>query len=179
MALFDIATWTFIGTWTLVIGTIVLMWWQTRTSRILNSANSVIALRERFSAPEMRRARRTLAKCLRDHRHEDVTNLEVAAFFELIGALTHTHLLEEHLVWEAFGTWIDGYYTALRHPVDLIGQARVSLRDPLLFHEFEWLRGRITLIDQKMLGAKLAATVLRDDEVLAFLEREAELDSEL
>ncbi len=175
---FDLSVWTFVGTWVLVIGTIVLMWWQTRQNRILNSANAVMTLRERFSALSMRRARRLLAIKLLNNQHEDITNLEVAAFFELLGALTHRGVLEDDLVWEAFGTWVADYYFALRSPVDLIGNARLALKDPLLFHEFEWLHGRILSLDQANLGPTHAETLERDEEVRVLLKREADLDLE-
>ncbi len=172
----NLTFWGFVGTWVLVVGTIALMWWQTRQSWILNSANAVMTLRERFNDPTMRRARRELATCLLEHEHEDVTNLEVAAFFELIGALTHREVLEDDLVWEAFGTWIADYYWALRHPVDQIGQARAALKDPLLFHEFEWLTARILEIDRRELGPSRAVAVEGEAEIRAFLQRESELD---
>ncbi|HEV2519792.1 MAG TPA: hypothetical protein VGX00_04125 [Thermoplasmata archaeon] len=178
MPTIDIPTWTFVGTWTLVIGTIVLMWWQTRQSRILNSANAVMVLRERFDARTMRRARRLLASHLLNHRHEDITNLEVGAFFELVGALTHRGILEEDLVWEAFGTWAAGYYHALRNPVDLIGTARGSLKDPLLFHEFEWLHNRVLHLDRSHLGARHAEVVDDEEEVRVLLKRESDLDAD-
>jgi hypothetical protein len=176
MAGFDLTTWTFIGTWVLVIGTIALMWWQVHQSWILNSANAVMTLRERFSAPGMRQARRALAQCLIDHTHEDVANLEVAAFFELIGALTHRGVLEDDLVWEAFGSWVTTYYWGLRHPNDQIAQARTALRDPLLLHEFEWLNGRMLAIDLRRLGPIQTASLGRDEEVRLLLRREAEID---
>ncbi len=179
MVVIDLTLWTFVGTWTLVIGTIVLMWWQARQTRVLNSANAVMALRERFSDPTMRRARRTLANYLLEQQHEDVTNLEVGAFYELVGALTHRHVLEEELVWEAFGTWIDGYYDALRTPVDLIGQARAALSDPLLFHEFEWLHGRMARLDRLMMGSAQAEHSEGVEATRLFLQREADLDKEL
>ena len=148
----DVATWTALGTWALVVGTLVLMYWQTRLATRLNSANAVITLRERFDSDRMLKARRDLSKHLIHGEHEEITNVEVATFFELIGALTHQRVLDEKLVWEAFGTWVSNYYWALRHPVDLIGRSRDELRDPLVFHEFEWLYGRIMQIDRRMVG---------------------------
>ena len=177
MVTIDIAVLTFIGTWTLVIGTIVLMWWQTRQNRILNSANAVMTLRERFSSRDMRRARQDLATRLLHKRHDDITNFEVGAFFELLGALTHRGVLEDDLVWEAFGTWVAGYYHAMRSPVDLIGQARDSLRDPLLFHEFEWLYERTLMLDRKELGTTHASAIEKDEEVEVLLAREVALDT--
>jgi hypothetical protein len=172
----DIATWTLLGTWVLVIGTILLMWWQTRVSRILNSANAVLALRERFDGTQLRQARRRLAEQLLNGHHDDVTNLEIGAFFELIATLTRNKVLDEELIWEAFGTWVAGYYHALRSPVDLIGRARTNLQDPLIFHEFEWLTERIAALDRKKMGTHHQSTATPQEDAVALLKREAALD---
>jgi hypothetical protein len=119
-----------------------------------------------------------LAQRLLAGRHENVTNLEVGAFFELIGSLTHTRVLNRELVWEAFGTWISGYYTALRNPVDVIGRARTALKDPLIMHEFEWLFGLVQQIDRKKLGAEANIEEANREESASLLRREAELDLE-
>jgi hypothetical protein len=114
-----------------------------------------------------------------NNQHEDITSVEVATFFELVGALTRRKVLDEDLIWEAFGTWITNYYSALRSPVDLIGRARTSLQDPLVFHEFEWLNGRILTIDHRMLGPRHAQVVESADETRAILRRESTLDLEV
>jgi hypothetical protein len=176
--LFDIPTWTLIGTWVLVVGTLILMYWQTRQNRQLNSANSVMALRERFDSPRMRLARKTLAHRLLHNLHEEVTNIEVGAFFELVGTLTHRKILDEDLVWEAFGTWVTNYYYGLRHPVDIIERGRAGLKDPLIFHEFEWLNDRLLAIDRRKLGAVHAAEIEREEESRGILMREESLDLE-
>ncbi|MCI4348813.1 MAG: DUF4760 domain-containing protein [Thermoplasmata archaeon] len=173
----DLATLTALGTWALVVGTLVILWWQTWQTRVLNSANAVMALRERFDGAHLRNARRQLAHRLLENQHDDITNLEIGAFFELIGTLTRRKVLDEDLVWEAFGTWVSGYYSALREPVDMIGRARKSLNDPLVFHEFEWLRNRVLQIDRAMLGTEHSAVVERVDEVRILLQREATLDT--
>lgn len=174
--LFDTLTWTALGTWVLVVGTLVLMYWQTRENRLLNGGNAVLQLRERFDSPRMRLARQTLAHRLLNNLHEEVTNIEVGAFFELVGALTHRKLLAEDLVWEAFGTWVTNYYYALRHPVDIIGRGRENLKDPLIFHEFEWLNDRILRIDRAKLGAVHTAALEKEEESRAILRREDRLD---
>ncbi len=154
----SLAVWTVLGTWALVIGTLGLMWWQTRTTQRLNSANAVMALREQFDAPRMLRARKALASDLLAGKDDDeVTIAEVATFLELVGTLTHRKVLEEELVWEAFGSWVVSYWWGLRNPIDRIGRARASLGDPLIFHEFEWLQRRVLSIDVHRLGAKHAA----------------------
>jgi hypothetical protein len=156
----------------------VLLWWQVRVGQRLNSANAVLTLRERFDAPAFRRRRKTLAERLLAGRHEDITNLEVGAFFELIASLTHEKLLDRYLVWEAFGTWINGYYFALRNPVDVIGNARTALKDPLIMHEFEWLFGMVQQMDRKMLDGKVDVEDSTREESHSLLKREAQLDTD-
>ncbi|HEV2318078.1 MAG TPA: hypothetical protein VGV89_10985 [Thermoplasmata archaeon] len=167
---------TLLGTWVLVIGTILLMWWQTRTTRELNSATSVMALRERFDGTQIRKARKILATHLIHGQHDDVTNLEVGAYFELVGTLTHRRILDADLVWEAFGSWVTAYYWGLRHPVDVIGRARQGARDPLILHEFEWLERRILAQDRHHTGARDPTPEERDREANILLTREANLD---
>lgn len=175
---FDISlvTITAAAAWALAIGTVLLLWWQVRVSQHLNSANAVLTLRERFDSPAFRRRRKQLSERLLAGRHEDITNLEVAAFFELIASLTHTGVLSRNLVWEAFGTWINGYYYALRHPVDVIGRARTALKDPLIMHEFEWLFGLIQRLDAKLVGGEIDLEDATREESLALLHREAILE---
>jgi len=173
---FDVTTLTAASAWALAIGTVVLLWWQVRVSQHLNSANAVLTLRERFDSPAVRRRRKVLAERLLQGRHDDITNLEVAAFFELIGSLTHARVLNRELVWEAFGTWISGYYVALRSPVDVIGRARTALKDPLIMHEFEWLFGLIEQMDRKRIGAETNLEEATREESASLLRREAELE---
>lgn len=121
---FNIAVWSLVGTWVLVVGTILLMYWQTRTSQRLNSANAVLGLRERFDSAHMRASRRHLAERLLAQSHDDISSVEVVTFFELIGTLAHRKLLDTELVWEAFGSWVIAYYWAIRHPEDRVQQLR-------------------------------------------------------
>lgn len=173
---FNIALWSLAGTWVLVIGTLFLMYWQTRQAQHLNSANAVMALRERFDGARMRAVRRHLADRLLKQAHQDIASMEVVTFFELVGTLTHRRVLDDDLVWEAFGTWVAAYYWALRNPVDLIGQTRTALEDPLVFHEFEWLHSRIQEIDVQHLGTPSAAQNAGED-ANRILRREAALES--
>jgi len=172
----DIALWSLAGTWALVVGTIVVMYWQTQISRHLNSANAVMDLRERFDGERMRAVRRHLADRLIRQAHQDITSMEVITFFELVGTLTHRRVLDDDLVWEAFGNWVTGYYQALRHPVDLIGQLRANMSDPLIFHEFEWLNNRILEFDLLRSGTNPSGSD-PDEDALRMLRREAALES--
>jgi hypothetical protein len=174
----DTTTLTAAAAWAVALGTVVLLWWQVRVAQHLNSANAVLTLRERFDSPAYRRRRRRLAERLLAGRHDDINNLEVAAFFELVGSLTHSNVLRRELVWEAFGTWISGYYVALRAPVDLIGRARTATKDPLIMHEFEWLFGLVQQIDRRRLGPESDLEESTREESASLLRREAELEAE-
>ena len=173
---FSVAILSLVGTWILVIGTLFLMYWQTRQNQHLNSANAVMTLRERFDGGRMRAVRRHLSDHLIRQAHEDIASMEVVTFFELVGTLTHRKVLDDDLVWEAFGTWVAAYYWALRHPVDLIGQLRTNLDDPLVFHEFEWLEQRLAEIDRKEGGTPNPDHDPGED-ALRILRREAALES--
>ena len=173
---FSVAILSLVGTWILVIGTLILMYWQTRQEQHLNSANAVMSLRERFDGTRMRAVRRHLSDRLLRQAHEDITSMEVVNFFELVGTLTHRKVLDDDLVWEAFGTWVSAYYWALRNPIDMIGQIRTSLKDPLIFHEFEWLNNRVAAIDRRELGP-LAESPDEAEESKRILKRESQLES--
>lgn len=173
----SLAIWSLLGTWALVIGTLFLMYWQTRTSRILNSANAVMALRERFDGSRMRSARRHLSERLLKQEHHDIASMEVITFFELVGTLTHRKVLDDDLVWEAFGTWATTYWLAIRQPVDLVARLRVDLSDPLVFHEYEWLYDRLLEIDRAEIGSPVGLPPESMDDVNRMLSREAKLES--
>jgi len=172
----NIAVWSLVGTWVLVVGTILLMYWQTRTSQRLNSANAVMALRERFDSAHMRASRRHLSERLLAETRDDISSVEVVTFFELVGMLTHRGLLDRELVWEAFASWVVAYYWAVRHPTDLIAKLRTDLQDPLLFHEFEWLHEAVVSIE---VHRELSSPAAVENEALArrILELEAKLGS--
>jgi len=174
---FNIAIWSLVGTWVLVVGTLILMLWQTLQNQKLNSANAVMNLRERFDSSRMRASRRHVSERLLKGAHQDISNLEVITFFELVGTLTHRKVLEDDLVWEAFGGWVTSYYWSLRNPVDMIGQLRTAMTDPLVFHEFEWLNERVRGIDRHRLGPSADAGLDRAAEAERFLTRETKLES--
>jgi len=173
----SIALWSLVGTWVLVIGTFLLMLWQTLQNQKLNSANAVMNLRERFDTPRMRAARRHLSERLLKQAHQDISNLETITFFELVGTLTHRKVLEDDLVWEAFGGWVTSYYWALRNPVDLIGDLRSKMGDPLIFHEFEWLAHRVLEIDRRRVRPGPDSGIPPTEEAERFLRRESQLES--
>ncbi len=171
----DLTLWTAVATWGLAVGTVVLLYWQTRQSHRLNSANAVMQQRERFDSPRMRRARRDLAAGWLSGQLDDITSLEVLTFLELMGAQTASGILDETMVWEAFGGWVTSYFWAMRHPEDRIGQLRRDSHDPLVFFRFEWLNDRVRSIDQRELGDHLEKGIEEGADSRQFLLRESKL----
>lgn len=174
----DLTLWTAVATWGLAIGTVILLYWQTRQTQKLNSANAVIALRERFDSPRMRRARQQLSREWLNNHIQDLSSVEVLTFFELVGAQTQRGILDEEMVWEAFGGWVTTYFWAMRNPQDRIVQLRETIRDPLVFFRLEWLNNRIIEIDRRNLGSDHLSP--QDSEVYfrQFLQRESMLTTE-
>jgi hypothetical protein len=173
---FSVAVLSLVGTWVLVVGTLLLMLWQNLQAQKLNSANAVMNLRDRFDSPRMRASRRHVSDRLLKQAHQDISNLEVITFFELVGTLTHRRVLDDDLVWEAFGGWVTSYYWAFRHPVDAIEALRSAMSDPLIFHEFEWLNSRILAIDRRRVGpgADVGSPEIASAQIL---KRETTLES--
>lgn len=147
----DFVTWaTIVGTWVLVVGTLAFAYWQLKQAQRLHSATTLLDLRERFYGGRMRQARRELATwLLSPDRGDDFDNWEVGIFFELMGFLTRTRVLERRAVWSAFGPWITAYYAYTTQPVDLIAGWRKEANDPLLFADFEWLAKAMSEIDRR------------------------------
>jgi len=173
----SIAILTAFSTWVLAIGTLIILFWQTYQTQILNSANAVMNLRDKFDSARMRSVRRHLSERLLKQAHEDIASIEVVTFFELVGTLTHRRVLDQEMVWEAFGTWLTAYWWALRHPVDWVGKLRHDLEDPLIFHEYEWLVNRVLELDRRALARFHQVEGDSDVEARRVLSRESLLES--
>ncbi|MGP8072380.1 MAG: hypothetical protein ACLPZM_04530 [Thermoplasmata archaeon] len=174
----NVALWTTVATWVLAVGTLVVLYWQTRQAGQLHSSNAVMDLRDKFDTPRMRRIRRLTSAVLLKHAEADAANLEVPIFFELIGAQTKRKILDEEMVWEAFGGWITSYYHGMRNPIDRIQKLREAAHDPLLLAKFEWLNDRITTLDRKALGSEYPSSVVAFEEAGLLLQRETKLETE-
>jgi len=165
------------STWALAIGTLVVLFWQTHQTQVLNSANAVMNLRDKFDSTRMRAVRRHLSERLLKQAHEDIASIEVITFFELVGTLTHRKVLDQDLVWEAFGSWITAYWWSLRHPTDWVGRLRHDLEDPLIFHEYEWLTNRVLQLDRRALAKEHHRAGNPEEESRRILTRESLLEA--
>ena len=150
------------ATWAVAGGTIVLMWWQMWQQRELNSAATILSLRDRYDNPQMRASRKRLSDDLLQTRAPHAADLDVVRFFELIGFLTHRRVLDSRMVWNAFGGWVTSYHHFLTHPTDRIQDWRKEFHDPMVFAEFEWLNREITRLDLRLTGSSALETRMED-----------------
>jgi hypothetical protein len=148
----DLTVWIpVLGTLGLAIGTLAFAYWQLRQNQRLHSATTLLDLRERFYSPRFLEARQALSRwLLGDERNEEPDNWEVGIFFELLGSLTRTGILEQRLVRNAFGTWVTAYYTFCVSPVNLFERWRSEGNDRLIFADFEWLARRIIEVERRI-----------------------------
>ncbi len=161
----DLATWAaLVGTWVLIIGTLSFAYWQMRQTSRINSARTILDLRDRFDSPTMRAARQHLSSVLLTHGPTtEIENFEAALFFQLMGSLTRDQILERRMVWNAFGPWVTGYYYFLTHPVDLVARWREESHDPQIFREFEWLAKEMMQLDRSIASSASGPDTTRED----------------
>ncbi len=133
-----------LGTLGLAVGTLAFSYWQLRQNQHLHSATTLLDLRERFYSPRLLVARHELSTwLLGNDRKSEPENWEVVIFFELLGSLTRSGILERRLVRSAFGTWVTGYYSYCTQPVNLFEQWRAEGDDPQIFADFQWLAEKV------------------------------------
>ncbi len=182
MSSLDPATWAaLIGTWVLVVGTLMFAYWQLRQTQRLHSASTLLELRERFFAPRMRQARRDLSSWLLRPapRGDEPDNWEVGLFFEMLGSLTHSRALEKRLVWSSFGTWVSAYYVFTTRPENLLARWRADGNDPLIFAEFEWLARQVIEMDARASHVPATdATLAAESRVILEAEAHVTADSD-
>jgi hypothetical protein len=176
VATLDVTTWaTIVGTWALVVGTLAFAYWQLRQSQRLHSSTTLLDLRERFYNPRMKEARKELAGCLtKGLASSEIDNWEVPIYFELMGFLTRTGVLEKRMVWSAFAGWITAYYLGLTQPENHLVRWRTESNDPALFREFEWLARRMIEIDETVAPASHATEA--QEYARSILDSEVHID---
>lgn len=126
-----------------VIAALAGIWWQARRSWRLNSANLVTQLDDRFNSPEWRQYRSHCARLLKEHLDKTrelslSESFPVLSFFEHVGYLARTHVVDRRMLWNKFGWFVVGYYLAITSGKDPIKDARAADGDSTLWVEVEW-----------------------------------------
>ena len=171
----DANAWTALGTWVLIVGTLITVYWQARQQRRINSANMVMSLHDRFQSERMVGHRRRLSTFLLASDNDAEPPPEVLMFLETIGLLVHEGVIELRMVWNEFCWEIVRYYKAVRHPADRLAAMRSRHHDSTIFSELEWLYTRMIELD-----ARHRTIITRDaepglDDIRNFLKDEAQL----
>jgi hypothetical protein len=108
--------------------------YKTHTTSV--SAEWTLKLEDRFESPEYIRLRAKAAKHLT--KGEISPELKrVWDFFETVGLLTKTGILQERMVWNTFFTWLNGYWQA-----SILLLKEEQKVDPLLWEHVNYLYGR-------------------------------------
>jgi len=164
--------WTALGTWFLVLGTLVAVIWQARQQGRINSANTVMILHDRFESSPMKAYRKRLASTLL--RNEDLQQRDdqILVFFETLGLLTHQKILNNEMVWNEFSWEVVRYYMALE---EHINSYREKSHDPTLYSEFEWLFNCLVYLVCKKRGVGPIVVRPNQAEIQEFIKDESEL----
>jgi hypothetical protein len=143
----DVAGWAALaGVATALLGVVVgvfVVWWQLRRQWLINSANAVTDLADRWTSPEWRAYRQHCARAIRRHLNGEPVDLaedfQILGLFEHMGLLVRRRVLDREMLWSKFGWYITRYHLALTCNESLIDANRSAEGDATLWEEFEWL----------------------------------------
>jgi hypothetical protein len=141
--------WTAVGAIGTVV-TLILIYKQIRTSKLINGANFLLRLDERFFSDKMKKDRRDLAKALLEdpENMERIDNLidPVIAHFEDLGILLRKGLVLDELIWDMEGYYILRYWQLSKKYIDWL---RTKEQDETFYTDFDLLYNRILKIEKK------------------------------
>jgi hypothetical protein len=167
--------WTALGTWFLVVGTLIAVYLQTRQNRLINSANTIITFHDRFESYQFKKKRQEIAQMLINS--EMVIPEDLLVFFETIGCLTRRGVLTKEMIWNEFSWETIRYYNAFtnNNGINYIGKLREDSEDVTLYADFEWLYKKFIEIDKRKRKVSMATIVPSSQVINAFLKEEAAL----
>jgi hypothetical protein len=174
----DSNAWTALGTWFLVVGTLIAVYFQSRQNRLINSANTIITFHDRFESAHFKKKRRDLANKI--NNKENNISEDILVFFETVGCLTRRRVLTKEMIWNEFSWEIIRYYKALTNynGINYIGKLRENSKDITLYSEFEWLYKTLIEIDVKKRKVEIGIVIPNEQEVSFFLNEEESLKEE-
>lgn len=157
---------TALGTWALVAGTLVAIYWQTSQQHQIDSAKMVLSLRDRFDSPAMKTHRKRLSLILSERRELKPRDEEVLGFLDTLGLLTHRGILEKDIVWNEFSAEVEFYYIAV---------SKRSERFPP-YEELRWLNDEMLRIESERERVRIDEARPNEAEVIEFLKDESKLN---
>jgi hypothetical protein len=165
---------TALGTWFLVIGTLIAVYIQKHQSKLINSANTIITYHDRFESSIMKDKRKILAEILITKK--DIVQEDILIFFETMGCLTRRKVLTNDMVWNEFSWVVIRYYIALTKftGIDYIDKLRKDNKDITLYSDFEWLYNCLIKLDMKKRKVGQEIVIPNNIEIEKFLKEEME-----
>jgi|ERR1700733_4155226 len=165
--------WLVLGTWALVIVTVVLAYSTYRATRTDLRLRLHLKFLDRFDEIRMRGHRKLLAQqLLASAPHDDIQE-DVMNFFEDLGAFLTLKHLDDDLLWGTFSFYITHWWSACK---DYISEERqVQGNDESLFADFQEMVNHVYEMEAKARGKTRAMLEPSASEIRRFLQAEARL----
>src|SRR5581483_10676281 len=146
---------------------------QHRQTRLVHAHETLLTLQERWSSPDFRARRRSLAAALLAQKGISEDNCETASFFETMGILLRRKALDEELVWNEFGYAIISYHGAMTMGRNDLKVIRDASDDQNVFAEFDALATRVLRRDARKRHRNLVDVKPSLSAIREYLESEA------
>jgi len=155
------------------IFTLVLIFHQIRTSRMIAAADFLLKLVDRFDSKEIRSSRKKLMTIIKENPKDNQkidTCREVPDFFDDLGLLLKKKVIPIELIWSSFCYWILRYHELLKGYIDWV---RKRDRDPTYYDQFEYLNDETLKFEEKSRRRKIRLTSKQVEE---FINEEKQLE---
>jgi hypothetical protein len=167
-----------LGTWGLVVGAILSVWFQVDFMRRALNADTFARMNDRWDSSASRARRKRLATDLQANKLvkvEPASIDEVFGFFEDLGVMVRKGWLPIDAVWQSFSSAARHYWAACRQYVT---DTRQHLQDSTYYSEFEFLVDKLDAEELRRQGKKTREEVAITSEMAdKFLQKEASLEA--
>jgi hypothetical protein len=136
--------------------TLVFIYYQIKTSRMIAAADFLLKLVHKFDSKEMRSHRKKLMTIIKENPKDNQkidTCKEVLDFFDDVGLLLRKKVIPIEFVWSSFCYWILRYNGLLKGYIDW---ARGE--DPTYYDQFEYLAEKTLKFEEKKRHKKIKIT---------------------
>lgn len=139
---------------------------QTELAQTEHGISILLDLKKHYDV-EMRGARSATARALLGAQ-ATVNYKDLIGFFQMIGALVETDVLDRDMVWSVFGYSVRAYHQALKPFLD-----KDRVKDPTLWQDAYDLVGIIEKIESESRRISPAGVNFSHDDLFEFLKEEA------
>lgn len=162
---------TAIGTWALVIGTIIAIRMQIRDNRIVSGVSLIMQMAREY-ATDYRDTRRRVSRSIQ-RKKKKILNQDdyfLLSFFETLGYLARRGMVDKEMIWNEFSIKILGWWPAYE---EYIADLRKKDEDETLYEEFEYLYNEILALETKRRHISETQTIFPGAKLQEFLNGES------